>query len=311
MKIFRLAPFAASLVALTLAANAHAVELVPPAPTFSYGIEQFQVDKKIAGTMTTFFLDKFDSASNSLAPNDLFAPNYIAGGSVGTPADYGIFGTFAADSLDGSGKLRLDNSGTALSTNPFGNPAYVQQARLLTSTDSSNNGLKDTTSFAVTAIFDLTAPVAGTSYGIRLTDKSPADALGNDSVSLMLRNSGSGTEIAFTKADFINHSNVTLDSDTLLSSPFIALRLSHDDPTNNLVTASFAYLSSVGDLASAVWNTSSVTTTIFNGENFTRAEFRAVAAVPEADTWAMMAVGVGLIGLQLRRRGASSGSGLG
>jgi hypothetical protein len=261
--------------------------------------------------MTTFFLDKFDSASNSLAPNDLFAPNYIAGGSVGTPADYGIFGTFAADSLDGSGKLRLDNSGTALSTNPFGNPAYVQQARLLTSTDSSNNGLKDTTSFAVTAIFDLTAPVAGTSYGIRLTDKSPADALGNDSVSLMLRNSGSGTEIAFTKADFINHSNVTLDSDTLLSSPFIALRLSHDDPTNNLVTASFAYLSSVGDLASAVWNTSSVTTTIFNGENFTRAEFRAVAAVPEADTWAMMAVGVGLIGLQLRRRGASSGSVLG
>jgi hypothetical protein len=311
MKIFRLAPFAASLVALTLAPNAHAVELVPPAPTFSYGIEQFQVDKKIAGTMTTFFLDKFDSASNSLAPNDLFAPNYIAGGSVGTPADYGIFGTFAADSLDGSGKLRLDNSGTALSTNPFGNPAYVQQARLLTSTDSSNNGLKDTTSFAVTAIFDLTAPVAGTSYGIRLTDKSPADALGNDSVSLMLRNSGSGTEIAFTKADFINHSNVTLDSDTLLSSPFIALRLSHDDPTNNLVTASFAYLSSVGDLASAVWNTSSVTTTIFNGENFTRAEFRAVAAVPEADTWAMMAVGVGLIGLQLRRRGASSGSVLG
>ena len=312
MNIFRFAPLAASLVALTFAANAHAAG---PAPTFNYSIEQFQIDKTIlvggTPTMATIFRDTFDAASNTLAPNDLFAPNYIAGNAVGTAADYGIFGTFAADSMDGSGKLRLDNGGTAASTNAFGDTTYVQQARLLTSMDATNNGLKNNTSFAVTAVFDLTTPVLGTSYGIRLTDKSPTDALGNDSVSLMVRSSGSGAEIAFSKMDFLNPSNVVLDSDTLTASPYIALRLSHLDPTNNVVTASFAYLSSVGDLGSATWKTSDVTTTIFNGENFTRAEFRAVAAVPEADTWAMMAVGVGLIGLQLRRRGASSGSVLG
>lgn len=32
----------------------------------------------------------------------------------------------------------------------------------------------------------------------------------------------------------------------------------------------------------------------------------AVAAVPEADSWAMMAVGLGLVGLRLRRKGKKS-----
>lgn len=225
MKTLRFVPLAASLVALALATNAHAVA---PAPAFNYAIEQFQIDKKIGGTWTTIFLDTFSSATNAAAPG-------------------------------------------------------------------------------------LTAPVAGTSYGIRLTDKTTADPLGNDSLSLIVRNSGSGTEIAFTKADFLTPSSVTVDSDTLpLNSPYIALRLTHNDPTNQVVTASFAYLSSVGDLGTATWNTSFLAAAIFSDENFTRAEFRASAApVPEADTWAMMAVGVGLIGLQLRRRSASSGSVLG
>jgi len=308
MKTFRFVPLAASLVALTLAANAHAVD---PVPAFNYSIEQFQIDKKIGGTMTTIFSDTFDSPNNSLAPNDLFAPNYIAGTSAGTAGNYNIFGTFASDSLDGSGKLQLSNSGTALSSDPFDNPVYAQQARLMTST---TGGLMADSSFAVSAVFDLTAPVAGTAYGIRLSDAtgSTGDARGNDGVSLLVRNSASGINIDFRKADFIVPSNVTVDSTAAsFASPFIALRLSHDNPTNNLVTASFAYLSSVGDLGSATWTTFGNTTTIFNGENFTRAEFRAVAAVPEANTWAMMAVGVGLIGLQLRRRGASSGSVLG
>lgn len=32
----------------------------------------------------------------------------------------------------------------------------------------------------------------------------------------------------------------------------------------------------------------------------------AVAAVPEADSWALMAVGLGLVGLRLRRKGKNS-----
>jgi hypothetical protein len=306
MKTLHFAPLAASFIVLSMVSNAHAVE--PPAPAFSYYIEQFQIDKKInvsgTPTMTTIFLDPFDSATNTLAP-DLYAPAFLAGGSAGLPANYGVFGTFAADALDGSGKLRLDNTGTALSSDPFGNPVYVQHARLQTSTtDGNTEGLKLNTSFAVTAIFDLTAPVAGSSYGIRLTDKTTLDPLGNDSLSLLVRNSANGINIDFRKSDFLMPSNATVDSAAAsFASPFIALRLSHDNSTpNQLVTASFAYLSSVS-LASASWTTFGTTSTVFNGENFTRAEFRAnTAPVPEADTWAMMAVGVGLIGLQLRRR---------
>jgi hypothetical protein len=260
--------------------------------------------------MTTIFLDPFDSASNTLAP-DLYAPDFIGGGSAGTPANYDVFGSFAADSLDGSGKLRLDNTGTALSSTPFGDPVYVQHARLRTSTDSSNtDGLKRDTTFSVTGIFDLTAPVAHSTYGIRLTDKTSLDPLGNDSVSLLVRNSDSGINIDFRKADSLSPSDITVDSAVAsFASPFIAFKLYHDNSVgedglpNQLVTASFAYLSSVDDLATASWTTFGNTTTIFNDENFTRAEFRANALpVPEADSWAMMVVGVGLIGLQLRRR---------
>lgn len=315
MKMFRFAPLAASLIALGMATNAHAVA---PVPAFTYYIEQFQVDKKIGGAMTTIFLDPFDSASNTLAPG-LYAPDFIGGGSAGTPANYDVFGSFAADSLDGSGKLRLDSTGTALSSTPFGDPVYVQHARLRTSTDSSTtDGLKRDTTFSVTGIFDLTAPVAHSTYGIRLTDKTSLDPLGNDSVSLLVRNSDSGIKIDFRKADSLSPSDITVDSAVAsFTSPFIAFRLTHDNAlvggvVNQLVTASFAYLSSVDDLATASWTTFGNTTTIFNGENFTRAELRANALpVPEADSWAMMAVGIGLIGLQLRRRRVRAGSVLG
>ena len=181
----------------------------------------------------------------------------------------------------------------------------MQSARLLTSTnDSNNDGLKRDTTFSVTAIFDLMAPVAGSSYGIRLTDKYSSDPLGNDSLSLLVRNSASGINIDFRKSDFLAPSSINLDSAAAsFGSPFIALKLYHDNTSSNQdVTASFAYLSSV-DLTGASWTTFGNTATIFNGENFTRAEFRTnTAPVPEVHTWAMMAVGVGLIGLQLRRR---------
>ncbi|MFA5171856.1 MAG: PEP-CTERM sorting domain-containing protein [Sulfuriferula sp.] len=43
-------------------------------------------------------------------------------------------------------------------------------------------------------------------------------------------------------------------------------------------------------------------TTTFTGAGAPSAHIVHVPAVPEADTWAMMAVGLGLVGLRLRRK---------
>jgi hypothetical protein len=63
-----------------------------------------------------------------------------------------------------------------------------------------------------------------------------------------------------------------------------------------------AVVAFAGNAAASVTVTGAHGSTTFTGRDAPGAHIVHVPAVPEADTWAMMAVGLGLVGLRLRRK---------
>lgn len=96
-----------------------------------------------------------------------------------------------------------------------------------------------------------------------------------------------------------------VDLETLLlddSNDQIALTLSRLNSLDNSVTASFAY---VNNGIAGISTTLTTTDTLFNGEDFTRAQFMHVAPAPvpvPAAVWLFGSGLIGLIGLARRKK---------
>jgi len=207
---------------------------------------------------------------------------------------------------ESGGKLALNTSQGAVQFN-FDESAFIKtiQARANTNIVPANltNGLKIDDTFTVFGIFDLILPATRERFGVRLADNSAVE--GNDNVDMTVTRRLDGTlVIEFRHTDNLGNTQTIVDSILLdTSHDQIGLALERNDTTNNVITGVFAYFD--GGVEGPVTQFGN-TTTIFNGENWTRAEFRAserITAVPEPSV--AMLLGSGLIGwgaVAFRRR---------
>jgi hypothetical protein len=272
------------------------------ASAYQFQIDDFTVSKNDS---TTSFSGAIlhDSFSDGVLPPN---PNFFG---LGLP-DYSLVGVMGPEA---GGKLMLDGSLGAITHDPKGNGFISQIATVLTNTDNTDftKGLKSDDTFSVNGIFDLVVPMGnGEGYGVRLTDRTSLNA-GNDQIQLfVIRDFGGQVHITLNEQSFIDGTSVNLASTFLDSShDQIALRLSRNSLSSNLVTASFAY-GDAGILGD--YNDLGAQATIFDGEAYTRAGFMAfgfipAAPVPEPETYAMLFAGLGLLGFAVRRKGSARG----
>jgi VCBS repeat-containing protein/probable HAF family extracellular repeat protein len=195
---------------------------------------------------------------------------------------------------EADGKLILD-SNNAVSFVGVGNPNPVvgQDAIARTNIDPNNTnlGLKSNSTFDVVGVFDLILPDnAGEGYGIRLTDRliggsgTPPDQPGNNVLELAVRESQTGVDrVLLRNINFAADVTTNLGSIPLnlsLGADQIQLHLSHGGADGQTVHASFDYLLNGVIIGSENFDNIGVTGTIFQGENWVRAELVASAPAP-------------------------------
>lgn len=266
----------------------------------------------------TVTLDSFSVSKNG---NAAFFVDDFADGDP-PPSSPVVFGSGPASysyvkgsQLESNGKLLLDSLGAG-GVNALGEPRDTARATLQTNISTSaaaaNNGIKSGHTFSVTGLFDLTLGLLnGDGYGVRFVDRDAdgtAVGVANDFVQLGIHQTVAGTFIRFYEQDYIEQTITTLAEIDLASIlPFdtdqIALTLERNNLDNNRITASFEFFDdgmSIGGGAFEGFGT------LFDGENFTRAEFYAtsnIAEVPEPNAIALMLVALGMLGAIRQRRG--------
>lgn len=273
----------------------------------SFQLDEFRVDRN--GGL--FFLDTFDN---------------------GDPADTGwtfangntaYYDTIPASGLVGpesGGKLQLNpRDGTRMSSPLTGQTIDVQRGRVISNMsnnpDNLHRGLKIDDSIRVEGIFDLVMPTSlRERFGVRLTDDGANQGLPIDRAEVDVRLRTGGVVVEFAEYDFPNSTRNILDSILLDAAALgvapadfalydqIGLILSRTLVAggNPGVTGSFRLIDNDGILSDLSYNFGG-STTLFEGELWTRAEFVTVAQVSEPATLALLFGGL-LGALRLRRR---------
>jgi VCBS repeat-containing protein len=240
------------------------------APNYQFKIDEFKIEKN--GNL--FFRDTFSDGN----------PPPSAPLGFGNISSYAVTGTF----LESGGYVLMNGSNAAYATgSPSGDPFFGEYATLNTNTDpyptNANLGLKDNSNFTVSGLFDLTLPPGNRNeYGIRLTDRSPSQA-GDDVVEVRVTRGTDGiVKVQLVEHDFAAGTHTVRQSFNLNpgSHDKILLTLTHDVIDSQVVHASFQLgtTDESGVHLDAATNFNPlVAPTIFNGENWTRAQFFAEA----------------------------------
>lgn len=261
-------------------------------------IDQFSISKN----SSMIFDDQFDDGNPPPS-----APNYIISGGT---ANYGVYPNSATGGTESGGLFQFDTTqGGLINSSVAGNPLIWQSYRLQTNrTQGLTRGLRSDDDLIVNGLFNFSEPALKEAYGIRLVDYGTYDTNGPDDVLMLeLKKTSSGdVKIRFRQADFANGIFNTLDSYTLSSQNIsiydqILFSLTTDglaNPSSDSVTASFT-LYDFEDAGNNINHSFTTTGSIFNGEDFTRAEFFARAPVPIPSTIVLMLAGLaGLAGIR-------------
>lgn len=264
-----------------------------------FTIDTFGVEKN--GNI--MFWDDFDDGNPPPS-----APNYTNG----NPATYLTLGNPGPESTGDRGTLQLDTSMGAESTSAVtGVPILVQRNRLATNinNDDLTRGLKVDDDIAVLGLYDFIAPESNSEgYYIRLTDFASTNPNPNDNVQIGVRRSGSGDlSVVLREGDYDNNVFDILGQYALTMSDFdffdqIALGL-FTSANDDAVYGAFALIDNDGVVDDFVMYFDTPGH-IFDGENWTRAGFIAVRAVPEPTSLALLAIGLAGIGISKRRKAA-------
>lgn len=262
-------------------------------------------DLQIVRSGSAYFQDTF---ADGISPPVAEANTGVCG--TFAPNCYAVFAPFAANAETG-GKLRFDTAVGLPSDASDGTGVIVQRIRLLTNRDDSEPtfGLKIGRTFSATALFDFAVPGAGDSYTLRFEDlhvNDPEPNSRNDYLQLQVRRGtapGALPEIALRKQDFIAGTIDSIASTPLeldLGADQIRLKLDHRVAGSTEVFASWEYLDDGNVIKSGSFDTPG---NIFTGETFTRVAVLAstVAPVPEPSGYAMMLLGLGMLGWRVRR----------
>jgi hypothetical protein len=273
--------------------------LAGSAQAYSFQMDTFAVWKN-------FDASSLNTPAALLSTTPIFYDNFSPTSSPIPALNYATFGSVGPESIiGGQGILTLDSTGAE--PNAWGTP--LQQAILSTDiTSSTALGLKqNNTNFAVGGIFNLINPGNSVgSYGVRFTDAVSGD--GNDIVSLSVHGDvNGGAVIQFSSFDNTTGVRSVISQQTLATNhQQIGMGLTYIDPDGagaapKAVYAAYFYLDN--NTPSAFINMSG-NANLFNGETFTRAALFAAATqpVPEPAEYALMLVGLGLVGWAARRK---------
>jgi len=293
------------------------------AHAFVVNIDNFQVLRtpRGGGAITNFMNDTFDTPG-PLNEAGLFAAS-------GNQGFYDLTNGVAQSEALGTEHRTLNTSLAPKQASSVNPGTFIRQtaARLNTNIDplpvscrtpttgTSCGGLKSIREIKVVGIFDFVVPpfnpLGASFYEIRLFDRIDSNNPGDDELALQVfRSNNSGnTLVRFRDADRTAGTSVTLGVDALfgpeLAHEQIMLMIQNSLNDLSVFTASYAF----GDggvfgnpipLAGAG--------TIFNGEDWTRAAFRALETetVPEPGTISMLLFGLAGLGLMRRRKRAAA-----
>ena len=250
------------------------LSVISPAFATVFSIDDFSITRTRAGDTTTIFQDNFN---NGVAPTN---PPYFINGAIGTESD---------------GRYRFDTAtGAIFDATAFGRG----QVRVASARFNPENlfNLTISDAFLVTGVFDLITPInLREGYGIRLTDAGLGSAVstnnGNDRLEILVRRTIDGLlAIQFRDSDNFQRLITLLGSADLdTTNDQIVLALFKEDAGVNAISAGYAYRNAgiLGEFTRFL-NTG----TLFDGENFTRAEFRATTPVPIAPTLSLTLLGL-------------------
>lgn len=217
----------------------------------------------------------------------------------------------------GGGKLALDPTQGTAPILTGGNAMFFIGARRNSSTNSSNaNFLGVDNAFSINALYDLSSlPVfLGDSFGIRASDRSGTGNPVDDVIQLSVRLNSSGIlGVRLQELDFVNNASdpvafVPLDLTTFSTATQIQLTISKVADTQvDAVDAFFKLFdASMTELLMQPLSTFSTAKgdvlRIYNGEDFTRAQFQALASRPIPVPSTLLLLASGLAGLAYFRR---------
>ncbi len=281
--------FARSVLATTLVAASFTA--AAPASAITTTLYDFIVTKNGA----SFFRDSF---ADGLAPPS--APNF-ANNTLGS---YLVGGTFPVGSESG-GQLTVSSLNGLVATNALGEPTRTQRATLISNSDPTNtiNGLKPNHIFSASALVDVASASGPGSFAVRLSDRQQnLQGVWTVSSFASIEFVPSAQIVRLRTQDFVSDQIFNLGAITVpVGVDQVRLALSHPAAGNSQVFATAEFFD--GGESLGIFNVPG-SANIFTHFGFTRAEFAAgeTLPIPEPETYAMMLVGLGLVGWQLRRK---------